>query len=50
VSQIVLGRFAAVVPASVAAAGVLAAEAALGIMLLGKFFERFDVSSELPAS
>jgi len=50
VSELFLGRFAAVVPASVAAGGVLAAEAALGIMLLGKLFERFDVSSELPAA
>jgi len=39
----------AVPAASVAAAVVLAIEAGLGIMLLGRLFERFDVSSEQTA-
>lgn len=49
-TQLFLGRFVAIIPASLAATGILAAEAALGIVLLGKLFERFDVSSELPVS
>jgi ABC-2 type transport system permease protein len=39
----------AVPAAAVAAAVVLAIEAGLGIMLLGRLFERFDVSSEQTA-
>jgi hypothetical protein len=42
-----LGLVAAVPLASVAAAVVLGGEAALGLMLLGWLFERFDVSAEL---
>ena len=49
VSQWMLGRVGAIVPACVAATLVLAAEAALGIVLLGHLFERFDVSAELPS-
>ena len=49
-TQLAFGRPAAIVPASVAATLVLAAEAALGIVLLGRIFERFDVSAELAAS
>jgi len=41
-----LGLAAAVPVASFAAALVLAAEAGLGVMLLGKLFERFDVTEE----
>jgi hypothetical protein len=40
------GAVIAVPVAAVAAAFVLAAEAGLGMMLLGKLFERFDLSSE----
>jgi hypothetical protein len=39
----------AAAPGLVVAAVVLGAEAALGIVLLGRAFEKFDVSSELPA-
>jgi hypothetical protein len=34
-------------PAALAAATVLAAESGLGVWLMGKFFERMDVSAEL---
>jgi ABC-2 type transport system permease protein len=37
----------AVPPAALAAATVLAAESGLGVWLMGKFFERMDVSAEL---
>ncbi|MGA3284174.1 MAG: putative ABC exporter domain-containing protein [Verrucomicrobiota bacterium] len=40
------GPAAAVPPASLAATIVLAAEAGFGVMLLGKLFERFDVTEE----
>ena len=41
---------AVVIPlAAIAAALVLAVEAALGLVLLGWLFERFDVSAETPA-
>jgi len=43
------GPAAAVPPASLAATIILAAEAGFGVMLLGKLFERFDVTEE-PAS
>ena len=33
-------------PASLAATIVLAVEAGLGVMVLGKLFERFDVTEE----
>jgi len=49
-TQLAFGRAVAVVPASVAATLVLAAEAALGIFLLGRIFERFDVSAELSST
>jgi hypothetical protein len=48
--EMLLGRAVAIVSASMVAALVLAAEAALGILLLGRFFERFDISSEFPAA
>jgi hypothetical protein len=47
-SQLVLARPLAIVGGSIAAALVLTVEAALGILLLGRLFERFDVSAELP--
>ena len=47
-SQLLLSRLLAIVPACLAATLVLAAEALLGIGLLGQVFEKFDVSSELP--
>ncbi|MFZ1074699.1 MAG: putative ABC exporter domain-containing protein [Verrucomicrobiia bacterium] len=40
------GPAAAVPPASLAATIVLAAEGSFGVMLLGKLFERFDVTEE----
>lgn len=43
-----LDRAVAVLLASLGAAIILAAETALGVVLLGLLFERFDVSSELP--
>ena len=46
--RMLLGVAIAIPLASVAAAVVLAAEAALGVMLLGWLFERFDVSAETP--
>ncbi len=41
-----VGPVAAVLPASLAAAVVVAVEAGFGVMLLGKLFERFDVTEE----
>jgi len=41
-----VGSAAALLPASLAATIVLAAEAGFGVMLLGKLFERFDVTEE----
>jgi hypothetical protein len=41
-----LGPAAAVPLASLAATVILAVEAGLGVVLLGKLFERFDVSEE----
>jgi hypothetical protein len=41
-----LGNLAAVPLASAAAAAVLAGEAGLGVFLVGKLFERFDLSAE----
>jgi hypothetical protein len=41
-----LGPAAAVPVASLAATVILAVEAGLGVMLLGKLFERFDVTEE----
>jgi hypothetical protein len=41
-----LGTATAIPLASIAAAIVLAVEAALGVMLLGWLFERYDVSAE----
>jgi ABC-2 type transport system permease protein len=49
-SKLMFGQTVAIFTASVAAALILAAEAALGVVLLGRLFERFDVSSELPVS
>ncbi|HEX4645259.1 MAG TPA: putative ABC exporter domain-containing protein [Verrucomicrobiae bacterium] len=46
VLRIVLGPLGAAPIASVTAALLLAAEAGLGVMLLGKLFERFDLSTE----
>jgi hypothetical protein len=46
--DMVFARALAILTASASAAVILAAEAALGIGLLGRLFERFDVSSELP--
>jgi hypothetical protein len=45
-AQMFLGVTAGIALAAVAAAAVLAAEGALGLMLLGYLFERFDLSSE----
>ncbi len=50
VLKIVLGPFGAAPIASVAAALLLAAEAGLGVMFLGKLFERFDLSAESTGS
>lgn len=44
--NIVVGPGAALLPASLAATAVLAVEAGLGVLLLGKLFERFDVTDE----
>lgn len=41
-----IGPVAAILPASLAAAVVVAVEAGFGVMLLGKLFERFDVTEE----
>jgi len=41
-----VGPVAAILPASLAAAVVVAVEAGFGVMLLGKLFERFDVTEE----
>lgn len=46
--KMLLGAAIAIPLASVAAAIVLAAEAALGVRLLGWLFERFDVAAETP--
>ena len=46
-AKIMLGMALALALASLAASLALAAEAALGVMLLGWLFERFDVSAEL---
>ena len=45
-TKYVAGWVVAVPPASVAAAIVLAMEAALGLMLLGRLFDRLDLSAE----
>lgn len=45
-----LDRNLAILLASCAASLILAAEAAVGIALLGRLFERFDLSAELPLS
>jgi ABC-2 type transport system permease protein len=45
-----VNRAVAVVPASLSVVVILGVEASLGIVLLGKVFERFDISSELPPS
>jgi hypothetical protein len=45
--RLVLGLALALALASVATAILLAGEAALGLMLLGRLFDRFDVSAEL---
>jgi hypothetical protein len=49
VIKLALGAAIAVAlpPAAVAAAVILAVEAGLGVMLLGRLFERFDLSAEL---
>lgn len=41
-----VGPAAAIMPASLAGAVVLAVEAGFGVMVLGKLFERFDVTEE----
>ena len=46
--RLALGPALAVPLASLAAAAVVAAEAALGVWLAGRLFERIDVSAELP--
>lgn len=43
-----VGRPAGIVLASLLSAVVLSFESALGILLLGRLFERFDISAELP--
>src|ERR1051325_1706119 len=48
--RLVLGLALALALASVATAILLAGEAALGLMLLGRLFDRFDVSAELDSS
>ncbi|HTL16057.1 MAG TPA: hypothetical protein VL793_02415, partial [Patescibacteria group bacterium] len=48
ISQPLLGRPIAILFASSGSAIVLGAEAAVGILLLGRLFERFDISAELP--
>ncbi len=45
--RLALGPAAAVPPAAIAATVVVAVEAGFGVMLLGKLFERFDVTEEL---
>jgi ABC-2 type transport system permease protein len=45
--KLFLSMAPALLLASLTATGVLAVEAALGIVLLGRLFERFDVSAEL---
>jgi hypothetical protein len=47
--KMVLGPIAPVPFASLAAAIIVAVEAGFGVMLLGKFFERFDVMEETSA-
>jgi ABC-2 type transport system permease protein len=44
--QLVTGKVAAVPFAALAAAVIVAVEAGFGVMLLGKLFERFDVTEE----
>ena len=44
--KLALGYAAAVPFAALAATIILAVEAGFGVMLLGKLFERFDVSEE----
>jgi hypothetical protein len=44
--NLVLGPLAAVLAASLAGTIILTVEAGLGVMLLGKLFERFNVSEE----
>jgi len=44
--KLALGYAAAVPCAALAATVILAVEAGFGVMLLGKLFERFDVSEE----
>jgi len=44
--RLVLGTYGALPVGALAAAAVMAGEAALGVMLLGKLFERLDLSSE----
>ena len=46
--KLLLGVTAAIPLASFAAALVLAGEAALGLLLLGRFFDRLDISAEFP--
>ena len=48
VARLALGWIAALPLASAAATVLLAAEVGLGIALLGKAFERFDLAAELP--
>ncbi|HYG36682.1 MAG TPA: ABC transporter permease, partial [Clostridia bacterium] len=45
-AQWLLGSLAAILATALVAAGVLAVEAALGLMLLGQRFERLDISAE----
>jgi ABC-2 type transport system permease protein len=45
-SRLLLGNAVGIVMGSIAAAFVLVVEAALGIMILGKRFERFDLTAE----
>jgi len=46
IGRMALGNYGAVPVGALAAAAIMAGEAALGVMLLGKLFERLDLSSE----
>jgi ABC-2 type transport system permease protein len=50
VAKMLVGLNIAIPLASAAAAVILAGEAALGVLLLGYLFDRFDVSAEMPGA
>jgi Putative ABC exporter len=49
VAKVLLGLAAALALAALGATGVLTAETAVGLLLLGRLFERLDLSAEQPA-